>query len=335
MQPLFLKPKTTLPARCALKRAKVCFSGLFLVGGLLFGCDEPPPSGPDLGDMRPVAMDLKQVCDGAHHPATDMRSQGGGRTIRPGEIGSPCTKDTDCQQGNGQRVCFKTNLLNDDKGAATPGGYCSAMCGGDADCGPQNYCLSFPPSGVSYCVAGCNDAATCRKTDYLCMFLDTVSACLPRFKSMTCNPTDGNPCSTVITIPDKQPGGCVRQAYEDDRSGICYPTCGIGAECPQDSSGASLTCRFLSSFPTGDSFSGNLCLPKPSALPKPDGATCLFADECQAGLQCDLPYVTDGQPTRKCRKLCDLSSAASDCPSGQACRNVFGTCSGAGLCRPL
>jgi hypothetical protein len=45
--------------------------------------------------------------------------------------------------------------------------------------------------------------------------------------------------------------------------------------------------------------------------------------------------VSDGKATQRCRKLCDLGAAQSDCPTGQACTNVFGTCSGAGLCRPL
>ena len=49
----------------------------------------------------------------------------------------------------------------------------------------------------------------------------------------------------------------------------------------------------------------------PSVSLKPEGLTCLFADECDTGMQCDLPYVNDGQASRKCRKLCDLSAATS------------------------
>lgn len=299
------------------------------------GCDEPGPSLPDLSDMSKPTADMRQTCDGSVNTPVDLGSTGTGRPIKPGDIGSPCTKDADCLQGSGQRVCFKTNLLNDAKGAATPGGYCSALCGGDVDCGTDNYCVSFAPAPGAYCVAGCKDAVTCRKNDYLCMFLDTVSACLPRFASMTCNPSDPSACKTVLTSPAGLEGGCVRQAYEDDRSGICYPTCQLGQSCPKDSSGATLSCRFLSSYPTGDRYTGNLCLPTPSVLPKPEGSTCIYADECQAGLQCDRPYVSDGKATQRCRKLCDLSAATSDCPTGQACINVFGTCSGAGLCRPL
>ncbi len=325
------------PSRNMSWRAATLFFGLCGLIGLvsLGGCNDPGPTLPDFSsDMSSGVSDMRQTCDGSVNIPVDMKGGGSGRTIKPGDIGSPCSKDSDCQQGSGQRVCFKTNLLNDPKGAATPSGYCSAVCGGDADCGSGNYCLSFPPSVSAYCVAGCSDAATCRKPDYLCMFLDTVSACLPRFASMTCNPGENKACKTVLTSPDNLDGGCVRQAYEDDRSGICYPTCKLGASCPQDTSGSTLTCRFLSSYPTGDSYAGNLCLPTPSVSLKPEGSTCLFTDECDTGMQCDLPYVNDGQASRKCRKLCDLSSATSTCPSGQACRNVFGTCSGAGLCRP-
>lgn len=302
---------------------------------LVVGCTDAVPPSVDLGDLVPPPVDLRPNCDGASYPTADLGPVGPGRVIKPGEIGSPCAQDADCQQGVTGRVCFKNKLLNDENGVATPNGYCSAQCGGDSDCGSENYCLSFPPSGVAYCVAGCADAATCRKPDYLCMFLDTVSACLPRFKSMTCDPKSGSTCQTVLTKPAGLSGGCVRQAFEDDRSGICYPSCKLGDACPQDTSGANLTCRFLSSYPTGDRYAGNLCLPSPGVAPKPEGSNCLFADECQAGFQCDFPFVTDGLATRKCRKLCDLSLNTSSCPAGQACRNVFGTCSGAGLCRPL
>ena len=324
-----------LPSSFARLSHRLLLWGVATLALWLSGCDTPGPSLPDLADMSKPPADLRQSCDGAVNITVDLRSTSPGRVIKPGEIGSPCTTDTDCLQGAGQRVCFKSNLLNDAKGAPTPGGYCSAVCGGDADCGTNNYCLSFPPAAGAYCVAGCSDAATCRKPDYLCMFLDTVSACLPRFKSMTCTPTDSTPCKTVLTSPAGLDGGCVRQAYEDDRSGICYPTCKLGATCPQDSSGTDLSCRFLSSYPTGDHYAGNLCLPGPSVSPKPEGATCVFADECQAGLQCDLPYVNDGKASRRCRTLCDLGASSASCPTGQACHNAFGTCSGAGLCRPL
>ena len=86
------------------------------------GCDESGPSLPDLSDMSKPPADMRQTCDGSVNTPVDMGSTSTGRTIKPGDIGSPCTKDADCLQGSGQRVCFKTNLLNDAKGAATPGG---------------------------------------------------------------------------------------------------------------------------------------------------------------------------------------------------------------------
>jgi hypothetical protein len=301
----------------------------------LTGCDTPGPSLPDLADMSKPPADLRQSCDGAVNITVDLRSTSPGRTIKPGEIGSPCTTDTDCLQGAGQRVCFQEQPAQRRQRRSDPrrlllGGVWWRRRLWDKQLLPEL------PTG-RWCLL-CRRMQRRRdlpQTDYLCMFLDTVSACLPRFKSMTCTPTDSTPCKTVLTSPAGLDGGCVRQAYEDDRSGICYPTCKLGATCPQDSSGTDLSCRFLSSYPTGDHYAGNLCLPGPSVTPKPEGATCVFADECQAGLQCDLPYVNDGKASRRCRTLCDLGASSASCPTGQACHNAFGTCSGAGLCRPL
>ena len=99
-----------------------CFSVFADSLGLsALGLQRSGPTLPDFSsDMSSGVSDMRQTCDGAVNIPVDMKGGGSGRTIKPGDIGSPCSKDSDCQQGSGQRVCFKTNLLNDPKGAATP-----------------------------------------------------------------------------------------------------------------------------------------------------------------------------------------------------------------------
>lgn len=303
-----------------------------------------PAGGVDMAptrDMAPDNADLTTtlVCDGGGLVVPDLGGVdlAASRTIPAGGVGAACTATTDCTEGKGERVCWRDTLLNNPKGTRTPGGYCSASCTRDTDCGANNYCVSFAPMGGLFCVAGCSDPSTCRKSDYLCTYLDTVNACLPRLPQLTCDPKASAPC-TVTAVPmdpmSPKSGACVRQALEDGMSGICYPTCAPGDSCGSDAMGQDLACRFLDTIRSGDGFRGTLCTPiSPRSTTQGLGAPCTYSDDCQAGFQCDSDFVRTGA-TGRCLPLCRTTGGGPACPVGYACQDTFGTCGGAGLCRP-
>lgn len=340
------------PSRLRPFALAACLAWLVLgtIGlGLGLGCG--PTGTPDLGPVRDQSvrplddLGIALVCDGgAPPPDFANRDLAPSRTIATGGIGAACAADTDCTEGTMSRVCWRSKILNNENGAAAPGGYCSAACTRDADCGAHNYCVSFAPMGGLFCVAGCDDGSTCRKPGYLCTYLDTVNACLPKLPQYTCDPKDSKPCTVTVAPMDPmspRPGACVRQALDDGISGVCYPTCAAGDGCGSDAMGQDLACRFIDSIGSGDAFRGTLCMPiSPRSASQGLGAPCSYADDCKAGLQCDSTYVTKAGPdmssaaTNRCLQLCRTGGGGPECPLGTICRDAFGTCGGAGLCRP-
>jgi hypothetical protein len=97
-----------------------------------------------------------------------------------GVVGSACERDTDC--ADGAAVCFEVLQLSlDNELVAAPGGYCSAPCLFDVDCGAGAQCVSGVITG-GQCLASCNAVAPCRD-GYECV----------------AHLRDGDPAATVCT----------------------------------------------------------------------------------------------------------------------------------------
>jgi len=100
------------------------------------------------------------------------------------KIGTPCSKPADC--GGDAALCLTA------AGAYT-GGYCSQLCGKDADCGAGAFCDTSTGDGL--CVATCHASGDCRVSEgYACFTLPsdagTRTGCLTPFPDAG-QPTDG------------------------------------------------------------------------------------------------------------------------------------------------
>lgn len=71
----------------------------------------------------------------------------------PTDVGEACTGDADCSRG----TCLDR-----------PGGYCSAGCEENAECGPGNVC-----SYGGACFVGCESHASCTRSGYFCTYVGT------------------------------------------------------------------------------------------------------------------------------------------------------------------
>lgn len=92
-------------------------------------------------------------------------------------VGDTCTASSQCASGTKQGVCM----------AQWPGGHCSGLCSGDADCGGIDTCISYKDpatqAATNFCAAFCYKPGTksnCR-TGYTCSPVTGTSqgVCLP------------------------------------------------------------------------------------------------------------------------------------------------------------
>jgi hypothetical protein len=289
-----------------------------------------------------------EVCDAAIGKVGDFAAGSTGRVIAAGDFGSPCTANANCKHGP-TPTCWIKNLLNDANALPVTGGYCSSGCTVDADCADSNMdpnnpnlCVNFGTTQAPQraCIAGCGDAVTCRHPmnadggglpGYSCTLLsqdamgNPLAGCFPSGTGtfLTCNPKEAA-CTTLNNLP----GGCWRQAIEDEDGGICLATCVVGNECAMDVLGNTDTCLEVNFTGDGDGFRGSLCFPQ-AATPAAAGAACMYADDCIDTYQCD--NTTGG--TQKCQQLCQLGMPEPKCPTGTTCQDAFGICAGPGLCR--
>lgn len=283
----------------------------------------PPPDFPMLPDL-PMMVDLATPRDGGPDgscavtppPTVDFAVPPSGKMIPAGNVGSACTMNADCKQGTGTKSCWKTNLFNNPMYYATPGGYCSATCTTDADCGPGNFCVDFGGPGQA-CLAGCEDAVTCRHPGYACWYLGGASSACFVTAGLDCNPK-----LATCTTGAGDPGGCGRVTIEDDPGGICQPTCKVGDSCADSTT----QCLYIDYTQYGDGFRGMACISS-SATPAMPGDPCTYENDCIDGYQCD----NRAGGTNRCVKLCDLGGAAPRCAAGSTCTKAFATCE-AGLC---
>ena len=99
-----------------------------------------------------------------------------------GLVGDACYSATQCGGVPGAGVTCLTSIM----GYITfPGGYCSAVCTSDMDCGSSGACVNLNDLG-RYCLKRCTSAGDCRTSEsYTC---DVVTGapgtyCIPPFTS--------------------------------------------------------------------------------------------------------------------------------------------------------
>lgn len=300
---------------------KLC---LPLVLALLWACGPAPPTPADGGAQDGGAEDLAE-------PAPDLALG----PIRSGALGAACSTVMDCGKVPKDAVCFREYLLNSPVLQRTPGGYCSAYCDRDADCGADGRCVDLVFAGKA-CFARCDKSGICR-AGYACLIADGI--CAPA-GNLNCDPTvDGGRCMAQVDIDSskpKVPGGCLREAFEN--LGRCAPACNIAtASCPIDPlERTTQHCVYLDTTvrldlkPTQDLWKGLVCVHDtlPAAL---DGQACTSFEGCLEGSQCDL---WPGGSSR-CYPLC-VQGGSPSCKAGTTCQDQLrgGTAQGSvGLCK--
>jgi hypothetical protein len=133
-----------------------------------------PPDTTDMPSEVPteVPPDLSDVTE-----TTGDDGGGGG-----GVVGDPCYSATQCGGVPGAGVTCLTSIM----GYITfPGGYCSAVCTSDADCGPEGACVNLSDLG-RYCLKRCTSGADCRTSEgYDCVVVTGAPGtyCLPPMSS--------------------------------------------------------------------------------------------------------------------------------------------------------
>ena len=134
--------------------------------------------------LMSVATGLMACADGADsargQQALGQEAEPAAVTPVIENLGATCTADTDCK-GTGTR-CILTSQIS---GLTYPGGYCTASCANDAECGEKGWCpLATTDAGVfpsaevqkavTVCLVKCEADTECRE-GYVCSSESTLS----------------------------------------------------------------------------------------------------------------------------------------------------------------
>lgn len=210
----------------------------------------------------------------------------------PGELGSQCTTDAECEGG----ACL----------SAFPGGYCSQRCE-DVTCPADSQCIARPEG--SFCLQGCESNISCRD-GYTCQGLGTGSVCVPACQAdAECG--EGASCQDGQCIGSLPIGaGCsLNSVCESQRCEGSYNGGYCTAACAQEGPPGS---SFNQDCPSGSQCqkvteAGGLCL-----------ATCAGDTDCRADYFCDTV-----ESNGTCRPRCRGNAL---CGIGYTCEPVSGRC---------
>lgn len=144
------------------------------------------PSGDDA-----VLTDIS-VTDAAGDVAGDVLPDG----AVMGTVGDPCETDLQCMGVPGMETCITVVPFGPGGYIEFPGGYCSADCVTDGDCGEGALCVSTM-GGMSACFLTCEDGSDCREDEgYECRarHSDPQTFCMP--------PRPARPDATTDALED-------------------------------------------------------------------------------------------------------------------------------------
>jgi hypothetical protein len=287
-------------------------------------------------------------CASSHHRRVDggaAATKDAGPAKLPDHVaGKACKSDAQCAHGR----CAKTLSANMDTDApAAPGGYCTASCATDGECGAGAECAVPAETSMGQCLASCSDQAACRD-GYSCVGagrargLVVLGSCQPTPKAdalgngvagATCatdvdceggrcasnsplgTPFPGNYCTGTCTADTDCGTGGACLLLAGTAAGQCFERCSSDAGCTRDG----YRCRTLN-----DGFSA--CYPALQALPDGVvGKACSSDTDCGGSTDACasmLPfrnfssYENTPAPDGYCTEPCTLHS---DCGANGAC----------------
>jgi hypothetical protein len=297
----------------------------------------PPPDSPGPDVHTPDGP-------GPDAPPDGLTSDGPGPDgpPRPLSVGGPCTLDSDC--GGAMAFC-----ITEASQPGLPGGYCSASCAVDADCGSGAGCVD---SGSGFlCIATCAQDSDCRdgyicQPDFSGLSVPDHMVCAPGSPG-TAGAVPGDPCTQNSDCP--RAGICITEADGSVPGGYCITSCNLasasansgcpaGSTCVAGSSGDfcvatctdSTGCRASAGYACAVDFLGldsggaTVCAPgQPTAVTA--GTACTSHGDCTAG----RGFCLLGFPGGYCTTVCNPAAATSECGADEACAD---TANGSGLC---
>ena len=145
--------------------------------------------------------------------------------VLPDDVaGQPCETDDDCEGG---RCADSLQLVDGQEALPASGGYCTASCVNDGECGQGAECVVPARGRDGTCIAGCSTDADCRE-GYVCVGAVMVGGSL------------------------SLAGGCRPKPRLAEVAGDV-----IGAACASDADCAGGSCR--ENTPIGTRFPGSYC----------------------------------------------------------------------------
>jgi hypothetical protein len=212
--------------------------------------------------------------------------------LADGLVGNPCGKHADCGEGRCQRAA---GML------AYPGGYCSAACLEDADCGAKGVCTPPTASGAGSCSLRCEVDSNCRE-DYRCRSVSGQMQCVPGAPPLPDN-TVGRACEADADCGGNAMSCASRLGNANASAGYCTQPCVDTSDC-----GAGGAC--VSSLPAE----------LPAELAGLLGMTstcyqvCSTSDDCRKGYVCQVPMGLLGAAGTQ--TVCIVGDVATDEDAG-------------------
>jgi Cys-rich repeat protein len=216
--------------------------------------------------------------DGGDEARRDDASKGADAAARDADaaahapknvIGQACESNDDCGAGSCQKSIQVVNT-------PYPGGYCTAPCRQDDQCGEGAVCIPGLLGRMGSCYLGCDEANGCSREGYICRVVSGVGRCVPGSQPLPDGVT-GSACAS-----DSDCGGgantCTSMiAGLEAPGGYCSQWCAIDSDC-----GA-----------------GGKCINGISIVTINSGTcyrACTSPEDCRADYECRSISGTEGDP---------------------------------------
>jgi len=225
----------------------------------------------------------------------------------PKEVGYSCVDNSDCQTA----TCLPEGVLG------VPGGYCTKVCGADAECPIGTHCGFYGPNGFGICLRSCEDDSDCTREGFKCYDFEldiTNTECWP--SGVGAAPL-GSRCESTLDCSGGQ-GAICRTQVEGFYEGYCSKRCLNSSNCGPNGSClngfcASKTCERETGYALAD-FNANgeeVCWLAGTGAGK-IGEPCAGVWECDGGAGAFCMTTSDGYCSRGC-------SAEVPCGADAAC----------------
>jgi hypothetical protein len=289
----------------------------------------------------------------------------GDRRLPDETAGVGCKRDSDCPNG---RCAKMLAITSSDDATEAPGGYCTAECTNDFECGRSGECSVRANETQGECLGSCDEPADCRE-GYTCVGTGTLAGsklsgtCQPlpktgklgdRVAGRTCEEDadcEGGSCAPASPLGKPFPGNyCTGRCLEDSDcgaggaclvarasadAGYCYERCESDLDCAR---------RGYRCVEVGAEFFA--CFPAPETLDDGvSGKSCSEDVDCGSGASCakELPFgslsayevvpAPGGYCTQECSRDLECGAGGQCISRGLQGGMCLGNCDAMSDCR--